>query len=173
MRYFAKKLVGFCYRVVFHEAAAVITDGIRHGLLIPPCFFPSPSGSALQYIISSDYFPITGVMKVSSSCIFLSSGYKETGGVLHIFSSEGFIGETAEIPPTSEGTGRRVHFWLFLPWLRRSRPRSPSSSANSTFTQDSFAMTQRSLLNIWFSNALTEVGFFFSLSIQGSMWEHA
>lgn len=44
MRYFTEKLVGFCYRVVFHEAAAVMTDGIRHGLLIPACFLPSPSG---------------------------------------------------------------------------------------------------------------------------------
>lgn len=44
MRYFTKKLVGFSYRVVFHEAAAVMTDGIRRDLLIPACFFPSPSG---------------------------------------------------------------------------------------------------------------------------------
>lgn len=44
MRYFTKKLVGFYYRVVFPEKAVVMTDGIRHGLLIPPCLFPSPSG---------------------------------------------------------------------------------------------------------------------------------
>lgn len=44
MRYFTKKLVGFYYRVVFPEKAAVMTDGIRHGLLIPPCLFPSPLG---------------------------------------------------------------------------------------------------------------------------------
>lgn len=118
-----------------------------------------PRGAALQCIISSDYFLITGVMKVSSSCTCLSSGNKATGGVLHILCNEEFIGHWWDTP-SSEGKGRRAHFCLFLPWLQRSRPRSPSSSADSTFTQDSLATTQRSLLNIWFSNALREVGSF-------------